>query len=90
MKKITFSQVILVALRPLILSKSGRKAAGKYFLQNLIFQGQFGHKFEFLCCELGLIIQYFLSNPFKNTCMAMHNLFCILPTFFLKFAGKLR
>ena len=93
-KKKLFEQGISVAVRPPILSKSGRKRAGIYFVKLfLVFQGQFGHTLNFLCCELSFIIKYFFPNPWKKNLSKWTNaeflsIFCWMFSF--KVAGKPR
>ena len=67
---------------PQFCQKVAERAWKICFYYFLCFQGQFRHKFNFLCCEHGFIIKYFLPKPLKNIYMTMHNFFCFLKNFF--------
>ena len=89
--KISLGWATLVAVYgPQFCQKMAERAWKICFYYSLCFQGQFRHKFNFLCCEHGFIIKYFLPKPLKNTCMTMHNFVFIFQKLFLKLAGKPR
>ena len=64
--KISCGREILMAVRPQIWAKSGRKGAGKHFLTVLsFFRGSFEIKFVWVT-KLSWYIKYFLFKPHKN------------------------
>ena len=73
-----------MAVQPQILTKSGRKGAGKHFLTVLVFSGAVWKESKFLGFEFGLVTKYFILKPLKNANMTMQ----YFAEFFLKMAGK--
>ena len=67
-EKISFGREILVAVRPQILTKSGRKGAGKHFLTVFsFFRGSsVWKKVNFWGFEFGSVTKYFILKPLKK------------------------
>ena len=81
-----FSQGYLVAVRPPILTKSGRKGAGKYFLTILGFSGEVWTKNNFFVLFfIWSDYKLFPFQPLKNTIMTMQNFFLYFAEFFSVF-----